>query len=125
MDKMKTMTYVRGLMEYAQGEVPDLLDEADRADLENLLAVLEAIMSLPRVALVRPWEGDEAVTVNGVIVHRFPDDGPFPQTASSLAEALARALGVQVEEMDLPGHIEDWDQVAAAVANNYAKVGDG
>jgi hypothetical protein len=118
MDKTKAMVYVRGLMEYAQREIPYVLDEADRADLENLLAVLESIAGPHCVALVRPWEGDEAVAVNGAIVHRFPDDGPFPQTASSLAKTLAKALGTQVEEIDLVGHVEDWDQVVAVLVGD-------
>jgi hypothetical protein len=118
MDKTKAMAYVRDLMDYAKGETPYFLDEADTGDLENLVAVLESITGPHCVALVQPWEGDEAVAVNGVIVHRFPDDGPFPQTASSLAEALAKALGIQVEEMDLAGHVEDWDEVAAVLVGD-------
>jgi hypothetical protein len=123
MDRTQALAYTRQLLAYAQ-DPPYLLDETDKGDLENLVAVLESITGLPRVALVRPWEGDEAVTVNGVIVHRFPDDGPFPQTASSLAEALTKALEVQVEEIDLAGHVEDWDQVAAVLAANHGKAGD-
>jgi hypothetical protein len=117
MDRTQALAYARRLLAYAQNP-PYLLDEADTGDLENLAAVLGSITGLPRIALVRPWEGDEAVAVNGVIVHRFPDDGPFPQTARSLAEALAKALGVQGEEIDLEGHVEDWDQVAAVLAGN-------
>jgi hypothetical protein len=68
----------------------------------------------PSVAVARDPEGlSSSVVMNGRVVYRYPDDGPAPQPARRVAQAIADALRLPVAEVT----VEDpWDEEMVAAA---------
>jgi hypothetical protein len=60
-----------------------------------------------------PGRLSSSVVVNGRVVYRYPDDGPAPQPARRVAQAVADALGLPVAEVA----VEDpWDEETVTAA---------
>jgi hypothetical protein len=80
----------------------------------RLLRGVGSLAIEPSVVVVRDPEGlSSSVAVNGWVVYRYPDDGPAPQPARRVAQAIADALGLPVTEVT----VEDpWDEEMVAAA---------
>jgi hypothetical protein len=80
--------------------------------------LLQGVGSLaiePSVAVARGPKGlSSSVVVNGRVVYRYPDDGPAPQPARRVAQAIAGALGLPVAEVTVEDPCDE-KEVAAAL----------